>query len=443
MAVAASHGISVIETLIVARLGPDALAGVTLALALYSLIFVACLGVVVAITPILSQAVGRGDAAAVRSLAHQAGFVTATVSAVGLLVFAMSPLLLAPLANSQAELDTALAYLTGAAAGLPAWVGYIGLRSVLMTLGSVRIATWTMLASVPVHALMAWALVHGTPWTPGAGVLGAGVAHCLVSCLTVVVIVMAMRRFGTSAVAQAARGPVRFNAAEYRAIIRLGLPMSARILLREGMLPASVVLVAPAGAAMVAAHAVAMRVVGLAGIVAFGIANATIVRVGEAIGASDWPQARAVTALATRLSLGLGGVICVAIVIGAPQIVGLFLPADEPMAPMAARLLMVACVFLLIDCVQGPVGAALVAMQDARMPLAIYAVCIWLLGFPLAYVCAGVLPVAAEGVWAGLSAGSALATALIIARLRRKLKSHTFAAAVGSSRDNHAVNTDQ
>ncbi|QEI06568.1 MATE family efflux transporter [Pigmentiphaga aceris] len=426
MAIAASIGISFIETLVVAQLGAQALAGVTIALALYSLVFVGCLGVVVAINPILSQAVGRGDKAAIRSNAQQAGFVALAMSCVGLLVFAASPYLLALTASDPQQLDKAVTYLKGAAVGLPAWVFYIALRSVLMSLGSVRIATWTMLASVPFHALLAYALTHGTPLSPALGVLGAGIAHSAISYLTVVVILLAMRRSRSPAVRNVMQGPIRFDAPVFGAIFHLGAPMCARILLREGMLPASVMLVAPAGASMVAAHAVALRVVGFAGIVSFGLGSATIVQVGAAIGAKDWTRAKAISGLATRLCIGIGALVCVGIVLGATSIVGLFLPADDTITPMTARLLAVACLFVLIDCVQGPVGAALVAMQDARMPLVIYAVCVWLLGFPLAYVFSHGMSVAAEGVWLGLSVGSACATAMLVLRLRKKFRSQSI-----------------
>jgi MATE family multidrug resistance protein len=427
MAIAASVGIALIETLVVSQLGPEALSGVTLALGLYSLVFVGCLGVVVAITPTLAQAVGRGDLPAVRRNAHQAAFVVATVSVVGLLIFALSPWLLSPMASGAGQRDIAFTYLKGAATGLPAWVAYIALRSTLMTLGSVRIATWTMIASVPVHAVMAYALVHGTPISPALGVLGAGIAHNLVSYLTVVVILLVMRRSRTPAVMNVMQGPLRFDGSTYRAIIRLGIPMSARILLREGMLPLSVMLVAPAGAAMVAAHAVALRVVSFAGIASFGISSATLVRVGAAIGAGEWVRARSVTRLATGLCVGIGLTVCLAIVVGAAQISGLFLPPDPTLISLASRLLAVACVFVLIDCVQGPIAAALVALHDARMPLLIYGVCIWLLGLPLAYVFSRSLPVAVEGVWWGLSVGSACATVLLTLRLRRKMREQVAA----------------
>lgn len=61
-------------------------------------------------------------------------------------------------------------------------------------------------------------------------------------------------------------------------------------------------------------------------------------------------------------------------------------------------------------------------MQDARMPLMIYAAGIWLLGFPLAYVFSHSLPVAVEGVWLGLSVGSGFATVMLVLRLRAKFR---------------------
>jgi MATE family multidrug resistance protein len=71
MTMFAQLAISAIETLIVARLGTRALAGVTLAISVDSLVFMFALGVTTAITPIVSEAFGRGDALAVRVSGQQ------------------------------------------------------------------------------------------------------------------------------------------------------------------------------------------------------------------------------------------------------------------------------------------------------------------------------------------------------------------------------------
>ncbi len=59
----AQLAISAVETLIIARVGVHVLAGVTLALSVYLLMFLFALGVVTAVTPIVAQAHGRGDLA--------------------------------------------------------------------------------------------------------------------------------------------------------------------------------------------------------------------------------------------------------------------------------------------------------------------------------------------------------------------------------------------
>ncbi|MBV9523922.1 MAG: hypothetical protein JO010_14070, partial [Alphaproteobacteria bacterium] len=67
----AQLAISAVETLVVARLGIAVLAGVTLALSIYFLLFLFALGVVTAVTPIAARAYARGDMAGLRLSGQQ------------------------------------------------------------------------------------------------------------------------------------------------------------------------------------------------------------------------------------------------------------------------------------------------------------------------------------------------------------------------------------
>lgn len=430
LTIAASVGIALIETLIVSSLGAAELAGVTLALSLYNIVFVACLGVVVAITPILSRAVGRQDDSAIRSTAHQAIWVAGAMSAAGLLVLALSSLFLRHLTNTPAELVSSLEYLWGAAPGLPAWILYVALRSILIATNKVRIATFVMLASVPVHAGLAYILTYGTAVSAPLGVLGAGIAYSAISYLTVGAVLVGMVRSRSPLLANVMAGPFRLRWHEFRAIVALGLPMAGRIVLREGTMPASVLLVAPLGAEALAAHAVALRIVSLAGIASFGISNATIARVGMALGSGDWSRARQVGGIAGRLSLIIGLILCLGIVATAEPVARLFLAnGDSGLIALAARLLGVCCLFILLDCLQGPAVGALVALQDAKWPLAIFAGGTWLIGFPLAYGLSRALSYPLEAAWAGLIIGSGVSTGLLVLRLRWKLRNGSISVA--------------
>jgi Na+-driven multidrug efflux pump len=77
-----------VETLIIARLGVRELAGVTLAIGLFSLLFLFALGVVTAVTPIAAAAYGTGDRADLRRIGQQGilvGLTFALPSVAGLL----------------------------------------------------------------------------------------------------------------------------------------------------------------------------------------------------------------------------------------------------------------------------------------------------------------------------------------------------------------------
>ncbi len=175
----AQLAISAAETLIVARLGVHVLAWVTLALSVYLLVFLFALGVVTAVTPIVAQAHGRGDAEGLKRSGQQGLWVglTFSIPGVALLVGFSSIIKLA--FGKGPEAVSASNYLLGAAWGLPAWVCYVAVRSLAIATGRVRITTIIMLASVPVHAGLTWWLVFGGFGLPPLGAVGAGFAYSL------------------------------------------------------------------------------------------------------------------------------------------------------------------------------------------------------------------------------------------------------------------------
>jgi MATE family multidrug resistance protein len=420
--VAASVGISFIETLVVSALGPDQLAGVTVALSIYGIIFAGSMGMAVAITPILAQAVGKKDDPAVRAIAHQGVLVLAVVSLVSVAMLALSLVTLRYVTSSPDEFAFGFTYLVCTSFGLPAWIFYFGLRSILVAVNRVKIASYAMLASVPVHAVLAYFLTNGTFLTPPMGVAGAGIAYSLTSCVTVGAIVVAMARSNAPALVNIMTGPLRVRRPEFLAIARLGIPTAARIVLKEGMLPASVLLVAPLGTKSIVAHAIALRMVSITGIASFGISIATIAQVGEAVGGNAWMRARQISSTAIKLSITIGAALCVAIIVAASPISQLFISStDAELLALSTRLLGIVCLFILINSLQAPVIGALVAVQDAKLPLLFSAGGNWLVGFPLAYILSRTLHYGIEGAWVGLIIGSIVATGLLIVRLRSNL----------------------
>jgi multidrug resistance protein, MATE family len=272
---------AVVETAVVARLGALPLAGVTLALGVHAVVFLFALGVVTAVTPLAAQAAGRGDTQAVRRIGQNGLWMALTVAtplAGAMLVAALV------LPASGPEMREAARYIAGAAWGLPGWVAYVAIRCLAIATGRVRVATAIMLVAVPMHALLAVTLVFGAGW----GTFGAGLAYALTAYAALGVLAAILALSDQGELGAALRGPPAVDRATCWAILHLGLPFALRIVLREAVLPVAAFGLTPYGAAAVAAHGVASRVVMLAGVFSYGFSDAANLHVGRAIAPARW-----------------------------------------------------------------------------------------------------------------------------------------------------------
>ena len=418
----AQLAISAVETLIVARLGARALAGVTLALAVYLLLFLFALGIVTAITPIVAGAYGRGDMQELRVSGQQGLWVGLMVSVPTALLLFVCRGIVVRMVGAGAEAESAAAFLAGAAWGLPAWVSYVAVRCLAVATGQARVTTLLMLASVPVHAALTWWLVFGGFGVPACGVAGAGAAYAATAYGALALLAVILRLSPRTAFASVFRYPIVLDPARCAVILRLGLPFACRIVLREGVLPAVAFAVAPFGASAVAAHAVAARIVELTGVFSFGISDAANMRVSYAIGRARPDAARHTAVVALQLSAMVGiGVAGLLVMVPATLLHRMLGNVDVATIATAAALLPIAAALQFLEAVQSAAGGALSGLRDAKGPLLISAVGAWVVGIPVGLLLAHWANMSVAGIWLGLVVGASLTTALYLARLRRML----------------------
>ncbi|HEY6434695.1 MAG TPA: MATE family efflux transporter [Acetobacteraceae bacterium] len=418
----AQLAISAVETLIVARLGARALAGVTLALAVYLLLFLFALGIVTAITPIVAGAYGRGDMQELRVSGQQGLWVGLMVSLPAALLLFVCRGIVVRMVGAGAEADSAAAFLAGAAWGLPAWVSYVAVRCLAVATGQARVTTLLMLASVPVHAALTWWLVFGGFGVPACGVAGAGAAYAVTAYGALALLAVILCLSPGTAFASVFRYPIVLDPARCAAILRLGLPFACRIVLREGVLPAVAFAVAPFGASAVAAHAVAARIVELTGVFSFGFSDAANMRVSYAIGRARPDAARHTALVAIQLSAVVGiGVAGILVMVPATLLHRMLGNVDAATIATAAALLPIAAALQFLEAVQSAAGGALSGLRDAKGPLFISALGAWLVGIPVGVLLAHWAHMSVAGMWLGLVVGASLTTALYLARLRSML----------------------
>ncbi len=410
----------------VGRIAPEALAAVTLALALYTMMLTFGVGLTAAVSPLISAEIGRtGERGAAARRVVQGGLWNAAliVGPIWLALWQAEPILHA-LGQEPALARAAGAYLHVLQWGLLPVLVYLVLRSMLAALERPRWAVMTGILGVIVNAGLNAALIGGGFGLPALGVTGSALATLLSNIFMAAVLAAAVLGDPRLRGLRLLRGIARPPLAACTALWRVGLPIGIGIMLETGAFAAATALVGAHDPAALPAHAIALQVASLAFMVPLGIAQAVSVRVGRAAGARDRDAVG--RAGWTGLVLGVGTMAATAIVLLAlpGPIIGLFLdpavPGGEAVASTATALLALAGAFQIADGAQVVLAGMLRGLQDTRAPMVIAGLGYWCFGVPIAALLAP--RYAAPGVWVGLLAGLFAVAAMLLWRWRSRLR---------------------
>jgi MATE family multidrug resistance protein len=175
------------------------------------------------------------------------------------------------------------------------------------------------------------------------------------------------------------------------------------------------------GAVAVSAHQIALVMVSLTFMVPLGVAQATSVRVGNAIGRRD-AEAANVSGW-SGLALSASFMSCSAIVLWTlPLPIVHIFSYDPEIARVGVRLLAIAAVFQFFDGVQVTAIGALRGSGNTRIAMITDLVGWWLVGLPLgAWLCFG-RGWGVRGLWFGLSAGLISIGSVLAVAWRRRVR---------------------
>src|SRR5690606_12441033 len=277
--------IGFVDNVIAGRHGTNTLAGVAVGTAMFWLPMMVPMGTLMALPPSVSQLDGAGRRAEVGPLFRQALWLSLML---GLLLFAclsLSVHALEPLGIAPEVRPTATAFLHGIRWGIPALTLYFCMRYLCdglhWTMPTMTFGFGGLLVLLP----LGYAMTFGRFGFAEMGAGGLGLASATMMWLQVagfVVYLARARRF------EALRLFERFDPPRWREIatlLRTGLPIGVTVAMEGGLFIATALLIGRLGEIEVAAHQIAINVASLCFMIPFGLAEATTVRVGHAIGA--------------------------------------------------------------------------------------------------------------------------------------------------------------
>ncbi len=194
------------------------------------------------------------------------------------------------------------------------------------------------------------------------------------------------------------------RSSQMRQLLALGLPAASQVTLEVGVFAAATALAGRLPPAALAAHQIAVNLASLTFMVPLGIASAGAVRVGHAVGRRDALGAARSGWTAILFGVSFMSLAAAAFLLIPRALIGAF-TSDPTVVSIGVSLLFVAALFQLFDGVQAVSTGALRGLGDTRTPMLWNLAGHWFIGLPLGYTLCFALGFGVIGLWWGLSTG--------------------------------------
>ena len=397
------------DTVMMGKIGPEALAGGGLGAATYNFISFFCVGVMAAVGTLVSIRHGAGDTEGAARLT-QAGLWLASGMALvaALILWNLEPILL-QFGQAEANVHMAAQFLITLPLALPGLLSFMALRGFTSALGRARPVMTISLIGAVANYLLNYVLIHQWFGLPNLGLMGIGLVTAIVTNCMALALALHIGRHPAYAAYPIRKGLSKLSRSHLAELWRLGLPIGGTYAVEVGLFTFAAFCMGAMGSTQMAAHQIALQTVSMAFMVPVGISYAVTMRIGQHYGAGNMLMART----AGRLGIGFGGTVM--LLFGllfwlAPhQIIGLFLDINDPafadIVVMAVQLLAIAAWFEFFDGTQTIAMGAIRGLKDARTTFLVGLLSYWLIAAPAAWLLGFSANGGAPGVWWGLALG--------------------------------------
>ena len=404
----------VIDTVMVGRLGAEAIGGVAIGNILFNTIGLLSFGLILGMDTLISQAFGAGKIRDCNHTLRQGLWLGIFVAPVLLVLM----LLAAPTLGLWG-VEPAVAVLAESYTETIAWsvfplVFYFAFRRYLQSTNIVRPVMFTLLTANLVNAFGNWLLIFGHWGFPAYGVRGAAMATVVgrVYMAVVLLAVLAMKERGEST------GLFHFEWPDWlriRTLLHLGLPAAGHIFVEIAVFATATALAGKFTAVALAAHEVALNNASMTFMVPLGISSAAAVRVGQEIGRGDRRAAAIAGWTAILLGVGFMAISGLTMLAIPRLILGIYTP-DVRVIETGVPLLFAAAAFQLFDGTQVVSTGSLRGLGDTRTPFYANITGYWVLGLPIGMVLCFRMGWEVLGLWVGLSIGLMIVAVVLLTR---------------------------
>jgi multidrug resistance protein, MATE family len=393
---------TVVDLVMVGRLGPDAIGAVGLGNAIYYAPSLFGMGLLLGLDTVVSQSWGgqRYDDCH-RWLAQ--GMYIAVV---------FTPLLMVGMLGTSwvftgHGVDATVSRLTRSYVLLLNWgtlplLVYGGFRRYLQGVGRVRPVAFALITANLVNLGGNWMLIYGHCGFPAMGVRGSALSTCAARVYMAAVLVWAAWRH------ESKRGHALFahwpgpDWSRLRELLRLGLPAGSQVVLEVAAFGAATVLASHLNPIALATHEIVLSCAAYTYMVPLGISAAAAVAVGHAVGSGYAKRARRAGLMSVALGAGFMALMAI-LFLAVPQPILRIWTTDRDVLRLGSHILAIVAGFEIFDGIQTVSTGALRGLGETRFPMLINLGGYWFMGLPLGALLCFPLKWGLSGIWIGLT----------------------------------------
>jgi len=413
----AQMGLGLIDTLMAAQLGDQALAALSVGINILNPTIVLMMGIFLALNPIVAQFNGQKDYHSIGQTLSS-GLVLSLILMIPTLIILMhGDSIMASLSIQPSIIPEASAYLKSVSLGIFGLFIFLVFRFINEGLFATKVVMITALSALPLNVLFNYAFMYGLFGFPKMGVAGLGWAT---SCVWLyMAIVLAIYTFRTEKYRhiEFVSQLKRLNRSIIIELIKVGTPISLSIGLEILMFSVVGLMIGAMPIEKIASHQIANNLSSMTFMIPLGISIAITARAGFAAGKYSIEGIKQVIRVGYVITLIAVSLNALFLLIWHTEIAKLY-TENQTLITLAAQLILLAAIYQISDGLQIATQGVLRGIKDTKIPMWLTLAAYWVIGFPSGYYMAINLEMGPKGFWIGFIIGLTFAAMALIWRLK-------------------------
>lgn len=406
------------DNLMVGRLGAEALASVSLAVAIIAVPTVIGMGIAVALPTLISEAEGAGEKKKISQYFKHGMVINIAIAVVSCLLIFLGLPFLERIGQDPDVVVLAREYMMVSAVGLIPMMIFLTFRGFSDGMSETKPPMIAMLLGNVLNVGLNYLLIFGKFGFPMMGVEGAALASLIARVSMIVFLIILLLQWKDLWSYIKVCNFARYQKQMAKRIFEIGLPSSLQYFFEISAFSGAALIMGMVSKNAQAAHQIAINLSSITFMICSGLAMASTIRIGNQLGKKDYVALRS-AGLSAFLQVTLIMLVCSVIFVLFRAYLPLLYIDDMVVVEIAALLLIFAAIFQVPDGLQVTALSALRGLQDVKIPTYITFFSYYLVGIPISYFSAITFGMGAPGVWMGLLIGLFISATLLILRFHR------------------------